>query len=433
MNTSVNEKINEIRIPETLEKRISMGFDQGKLEEGIRRNRMKKRLTSAAASAAVILVVSGVIGFDEVGAAIKNALRYVPGFNVLISRDDGELLVLPEEVEVRDGELFMRLKAAVQSDGIISLAIESNLGVTETVSGKEKEDESFQDEFNRLNLSLKSPDGKSYSKKGWSLGSGGEYWLHSADFEITEGTTDYVLTAGELTLGFKLSASEGVDTLADLGPSATDKEIMVAGLRSETEDEVRISLVNSSKNGIISSYPLGEETHYALFGSPFPLESLYIEDSQGMKTYPEIPSSYGGLLSNFVFKADPLSDYRLVLPYMEMSYPDIRSEKITLQTPEDGETIALNKSLQLGRFTVDVLEISRQGDEVSLKLASDPAEDEILAGFTVEGVGGYGMSYEEEPVLLLSYSNIGNRFTMRLKNPHSLLEGKWMIDLPKKN
>ncbi len=170
---------------------------------------MKKRLTSAAASAAVILVVSGVIGFDEVGAAIKNALRYVPGFNVLISRDDGELLVLPEEVEVRDGELFMRLKAAVQSDGIISLAIESNLGVTETVSGKEKEDESFQDEFNRLNLSLKSPGGTSYSMKGWSLASGGEYWLHSADFEITEGTTDYVLTAGELSLGFKLSASEG--------------------------------------------------------------------------------------------------------------------------------------------------------------------------------------------------------------------------------
>ncbi len=33
MNTSVNEKINEIRIPETLEKRISMGFDQGKLED----------------------------------------------------------------------------------------------------------------------------------------------------------------------------------------------------------------------------------------------------------------------------------------------------------------------------------------------------------------------------------------------------------------
>lgn len=432
MKTSLNEKIKEIGIPETLDTRIRMGFDQAKLEEGIKRSRMKRSLTNAAASAAVLFVTLGLIGFDHVGAAIRNALRYIPGFNILVNKDEGDILVLPEEVEIREGDLFLRLKAAVQSNQRISLSIESNLGVAEAGISGDKTDKASEEWFRKLNLTLKNPDGTTYSKGDWSLGSGGEFWMHNADFEVAAGNTDYVLTAGELSLNFKLSISDGVDSLTDLGPSAIDKDITVVGLRRDKEDELHISLVSSSKNGIITSYPMGEESLFALFGSPFILESIHLKDIQGKKIYPEIPSSYGGLLSSFIFNAESASDYTLVLPYMEMSYPEIQSDKITLSTPEDGETRTLDKSVQLGKFTVDVLEIRREGDDVTLKLASKPLPDEVLSYFTIDGVGGYGMSYDKEPLLHLSLKNVGQKFSMRLKNPQSLLKGEWIIELPEK-
>ena len=437
MKTSLNEKMSEINIPDSLDVRITMGFDKARLEKGIALNRLKKKLAATAASAAILFLTLGFIGFDKVGAAMKEALQYIPGFNVLLKAEDSAVFVLPKQIEAQTGEHYIRLKAAVQRGDILSLAIESNLGLYEDptedkMTGEEKYGRAFDKRFKDLNLTLTDSNGTVFEKKDWSLGTGGEFWLHNADFKVTEGTTKYNLSAGNVSLDFSLTVSEGVNSLLNLGPHATDKGITIVGLLSSIESEVHMDLVSSSKNGLIESYPMGEESHYTLFGSPFPLESLYLIDDSGVRTYPEIPSSYGNLLSNFVFKADPQSDYKLVLPYMEMSYPDEKSGKIRLQTPGDGETVPLNESVKIGDFTVDLLEISRDGDDVIIKINSEPLEDEILSGFTIKGVGSYGVSWENEPVIILSYENVGRSFSMRMISPTTFLKGDWVIDLSEK-
>ena len=438
MKTSFDEKINELTIPDALDTRISMGFREAKLKTFTDKNRMKKRFTALAASLAFTFLALGFIGFDNVGAAIKEALKYIPGLNVLVEKQDGDLLVLQDQVVVKNEDHYLTLKSAVQNGNSLHLTIESNLGLetdTKIQENMEKEENLVSNSqlLQALNLTLRDSNGEVYTAESWWHSSGGTLWSHNASFVVNEESTTYVLEAGGMKVDFTLAPSRGVDALEDLGPYAKDKGITVVGLLKRDEDRVRVDLVHAIEEGRLSSYPLEKENVFALFGSDFDLESLHLLDKEGNKTYPLLPTSYSNPLSEFSFNSDPAKAYSLSLPYMMVTYPEVRSKKFTLSTPQDGETITLDKSVSLGKFTVDLLNMTRKGDEVIIHLASKALESEILASFSVEGVSGYGFSYEEPegPILILSYMDIGSRFSIRFTKPESLLHGEWVIDLSK--
>jgi hypothetical protein len=427
MKTPFDEKMNEVNIPESLDQRISMGFDRAKLESGMDRNRMKKRFTTIAASLAITFLALGIIGFDNVGAAIREALKYVPGFNVLVEKQDGDIYILPKQLEVRDGDRYLKLTAAARIGDILHIRMESNHLVE---PGKEAMEVNFED----IKIELDdAANGTGSVIRGWARGSGGSLWSQDMEYKVDPASNAFTLAVDDLSIDFTLVASRGVDALEDLGSYAKDQGITIVGLMEKLEDRIRVDLISNSENGTISSYPLGGETTFVMFGEDSALESLHLVDAEGNKTFPNLPSSYGNLLSEFYFRADPTKDYRLVLPYMVMQYPELESDKITLKTPAFGETIPINKSLKLGKFTVDFLSIKRIGDEVTIKLASEPVGSEVLAFFHLKGVSGYGSSYAEPegPILIFSYKDIGEKFSFRLTRPESILKGDWVIDLAK--
>lgn len=284
-----------------------------------------------------------------------------------------------------------------------------------------------------LNLTLRDSNGEVFTAESWWHSSGGTLWMHGADFTVNEASSTYILEAGGMKIDFTLVPSRGVDTLEELGPYAKDKGITVVGLLKKLENKVHVDLVNTIEEGRLTSYPLEKENVFALFGSDFDLESLHLSDKEGNKTYPTLPASYSNPLSEFNFDADPAKNYSLSLPYMMVDYPEVESKKFTLKTPRDGETINLDKTVILGKFTVNLLDITRKGDDVIIRLASNPLASEVLASFSVEGTSGYGFSYEKPdgPILILSYKDIGNRFSIRFKKPESLVHGDWVIDLSK--
>lgn len=438
MKTSFDEKINEITIPDALDTRIHMGFGEAKLKHAYDKNRMKKRFTALAASLAFTFLTLGFIGFDNVGAAIKEALKYIPGLNVLVEKQDGDLLVLEDQVVVKNENHYLTLTSAVLNGNNLHLTIESNLGLETDVKiqeNMEKEENlaSSSQLLQALNLTLRDSNGEVYAAESWWHSSGGTLWSHNASFAVNEGTTSYILEAGGMKVDFTLVPSRGVDALEDLGPYAKDKGITVVGLLKKYDNRVRVDLVHDMEEGRLTSYPLEKDNVFALFGSDFDLESLHLLDKEGNKTYPFLPTSYSNPLSEFNFNADPAKAYSISLPYMMVEYPEAKSKKFSLSTPEDGETIALDKSVSFGKFTVDLLDMTRKGDEVIIHLASKALESEVLASFSVEGVSGYGFSYEEPegPILILSYKKIGNRFSIRFTKPESLLQGDWVIDLSK--
>jgi|GEM_PF-774037 len=438
MKTSFDEKINEIAIPDALDTRIHMGFGEAKLQTSIGKNRMKKRFTALAASLAITFLALGIIGFDNVSAAIKEALKFIPGLNVLVEKQDGDVLVLLDQVVVKNEDHYLTLKSAVQDGNNLHLTIESNLGLESDIKIQEniKKEENLASStqlLKDLNLTLRDSKGEIYTAESWWHSSGGTLWMHGTDFTVNEASSTYILEAGGMKIDFTLVPSRGVDTLEDLGPYAKDKGITVVGLLKKLENKVHVDLINTIEEGRLTSYPLEKENVFALFGSDFDLESLHLLDKEGNKTYPTLPASYSNPLSEFYFDADPAKDYSLSLPYMMVDYPEVESKKLTLSTPRDGETINLDKSVSFGKFTVDLLEMTRKGDDVIIHLASKPLASEVLASFSVEGPSGYGFSYEkpEGPILILSYKNIGNRFSLRFTKPESLINGDWIIDLSK--
>ncbi|MGB4589516.1 MAG: hypothetical protein WBI17_09840, partial [Clostridiaceae bacterium] len=168
MKTSFDDKINEITIPDSLDTRINMGFGEAKLKAFSENNRRKKRFTALAASLAITFLAFGIIGFDNVSAAIKEALKYIPGLNVLVKKQDGDILVLEDQVVVKTDDHYLTLKSAVQNGNRLHLSIESNLGLETDLKiqeNTEKEDSSLSNDqlLKELNLTLKDSKGDAYT------------------------------------------------------------------------------------------------------------------------------------------------------------------------------------------------------------------------------------------------------------------------------
>jgi len=64
----------------------------------VRKRRYKKILIGVAASFTIIISSISIIGLERVEAAIKHMLQYVPGYNVLVDKDEGLVLALLDQV-----------------------------------------------------------------------------------------------------------------------------------------------------------------------------------------------------------------------------------------------------------------------------------------------------------------------------------------------
>lgn len=196
-----------------------------------------------------------------------------------------------------------------------------------------------------------------------------------------------------------------------------------------------ISLLNQSEQRIIESYPFEESIWVSGWSATLSTEkSMYLIDKKGKKIYPNIPSSRGGLMSDFYFDTKDTEGLKLILPYIKVHYPDIKTKKIKISSPKDGEKQELNQGLTLGEFEINVIDVKRRGEEILISLKASSPEDEILDELYVRGVSAYGIGPNEKTgymELSLNAEDMGKRFTIWFGSPKSLLLGDWEIDLDK--
>src|SRR5690606_10483185 len=105
----------------------------------------------------------------------------------------------------------------------------------------------------------------------------------------------------------------------------------------------------------------------------------------------------------------------LVLPYVKVYYPNLKTDKIRIQTPKDGEVKSINKTLNLGDFEINILDVRREGDEIILSLKANSLEDEILDLVRIGGISGYGIWFNEDTgytELFIDKEEAGRRFSL---------------------
>ncbi|NLY77990.1 MAG: hypothetical protein GX080_07920 [Tissierellia bacterium] len=415
MTDKLKDMFNSISLPEDLDERIELGFDRGRAYESAQRRRFKRRVVAVAATLTLIIGSISIIGLDKVEAAIKQMLQYVPGYNVLVDKEEGEVLALQEPVYHEVDGIFLRITAASKLDKNLTVTIESNKNLIS------KEEVLLKDE--RSNILAPS---------SWAVAGGGDFWQGNYHFEVKEDYVDYSIVLGNQEVSFTLEKTIEVDDFLQLGPHAQDKGISIVAIKKPMEDKMKISLLNRSEGEKIVGYPFEENLYSSIWNPYTKLEkSMYLIDREGSKTYPTIPSSFGSQMSDFYFPTTDKEGLKLVLPYVKVNYPNLKTEKVRIQTPKDGQVERINKTLVLGNIEINLIDIRRDKDEIIVSLKAVSLEDEILDDVRIRGISGYGLTFNEDTgytELFIDREEVGNRFSLYFESPTTLLLGDWEIE-----
>lgn len=425
MNKNPKDILDNIPIPDELDERIELAFEDGRKYKRIRRNKFKKSLVGIAASLIIVVGFMGMIGFDKVEAAIKQVLQYVPGYNLVLESDDGSVYVLKDKVFYEDDDIYVKITAASKLNENFNISVESNYGLIE------------HEPLENIDLFLKDEDDNIFTTDMWSRSGGGEFWKGDYYFQVEDGYSNYFLIVGDVEVPFALEKGTEIEDFLQLGNHASDKGIDIVAIKKVLEDRLMISLLHQSDDKIVEDYPFGDNLF--LFGSSNESldfeNSMYIMDSEGNKIYPTLPSSYGNLMSDFYFDIENKEGLKLILPYVKVQYPNIQSAKIRIKTPKDGEIQAINEVVSLGDFRINIFDVRRQGEEIIIRLESDSiVEDELLEDVFLRANFGYG--YGPNPQtgdfeLFINVKDVGRRFSITFESPTILLFGDWVIDLDK--
>src|SRR5690625_3796766 len=355
MKDRLEVNLNKIPLPENLDERIEKGFNRAKKEESIGR-RWPKALAITAAVVTILATSIGIIGLDKVEAAIKQALQYVPGYNIVVDREVGEILALKDPVIYRKNNVFINIKAASKLGSHLNISVESNLKL-----GDETKD--------YVDIHLKDREGKTIKYDRWSTAAGGEFWQGDYYFKVDEDEEAFILEMEGHEIFFTLEKTKEVESLRQLGGYHSKKGIHIVAIKKMVEDRLMVSLLNQSDEKTIYEYPFEENLIGEGWGKRGDLEkSMYIIDDRGQKLYPQIPSSFGNSLSDFYFNTVDKEGLELVLPYVKVIYDDLESEKVKIKKPKDGEIIDINKRVSLGEFEIEILDIKNKGEELVVSL-----------------------------------------------------------------
>ncbi len=411
MNTNLKDMLNDIPIPEDIDKSIELGFKKAHRE--LRRRKVKKSFTTIAASLVILISAMGIIGFDRVEAAIKKALQYIPGYNILVDTEEGKVLALKDKVRYEKDGIYVIITAVSKLGKDFNISIESNF-----------------EEIDNTEVLLKDEAGNIISSKSWSRAGGGDFWKGDYYFEVEEQYNSYSLLLGDIEIPFTLEKTEEVEDFLQLGNNASDKGISIVAIKKPLEDKLMISLLHQSEGKIIEDYPFEKSLW---LGERLDIEkSMYILDKEGNKIYPDIPSSFGSLMSDFYFDISDQEGLKLVLPYVKVIYPNIKTEKIKIKTPKDGKVQDINKELPFGQFSIEVIDAKTEGEQIIISFKINSLENEIIDSINIRGIDGYGLGTNEETgnmELFINKKDVGRNFSIYFTSPTTILLGDWIIEL----
>lgn len=416
MTDKLDGMLNSIPIPDVLDESIERGFEKAKSQQDSKKSRRLKLFTTVAASLIIIISSVIIVGPDKVEATIKRALQYVPGFNVLIDKEEGSVLALQEPILYEDGDMFVKITAASKLGKHFYISIQSN-----------------HSNYGHYELMLRDEGGNIMHTGNWSIGSGSEMWLGDYYFEVEAEAEKYSILLGDLEIPFTLKKTTEIEDFLQIGNHASDKGIDIVAIKKPMEDRLMISLLNRSEDKTLAGYPLGKGLLQSpWFSAPDAEISMYLTDSTGNKIYPALPSSYSGSMSDIYFDTVDKEGLKLVLPYVNIKYPDVKTEKLRFTKPQDGETQYINKTLHLGNFEINVSDIRREGNELIINLKCSSPEDELLDSVSVSGISGYSLGPNEDTgytEMITRADDVGKKFSICFESPSSILFGDWSIEL----
>lgn len=389
--------------------------------------RKPRRRAAIGAAAAAILMTAGLLAFSPVvQAGLKQALSFLPGFGtVLESSPDSPLYVLekPYTSAVGTGELIVEGVLLQENGGSITLRGQQIPQVIE-----------FQADIGGIRYTF-TPMMRSSSSGEWY----GNYSTAAPLKLEPEAAESIILHLNGTTIGpLALQAPETADALQHLGASDVQQDVRITAFPVRLGDGlVRVELLPTLPDSlsVVQSYLLQ------------PLVSgngLYVENAAGEKLSIE-PSSSMPSPSEFRFRETDTTgaqQYKVVIPYIELSKRETLSREVVLPLPDIGESAPLNITAEIAGFPVVFTRIERSNGtavSVDVDVKFDPEAAKSLTHFFIRYPGSAtndSFSWENTGLppsivktLHLDAEPGADTLRFRMSEPFFLLKGPWILPL----
>lgn len=402
--------------PEALARIRKRTLDRAAGGDRVPVQRKPRRLAVWAAAAALALVAVGttaVVGPDQVWARF---MQYVPGFG---TRDAGEATLAAERpVRVEEGGKWVEVRGLMAGEQGISVRVATH-GVPLSLANVLLEAGGTQVPMTSGHYS--TGGGQDYEGWLWTPENNLSTDLRSVAVLVRDGTREWRIPLA-LVPGSQLVAIE------QFGPSATVSRYRLAARLTAYENRTALT--------VLTGAPAGEMV--IELGRNFPDMAADRPLTLSAPGWEREPGSRGDTLDEtWEFETDSLpagaESVRLTVPAVEVRQTGQAKVRLPVATGD------VNQTVQVGDWPVTITRTEDLGGG-SLKLWFDlgPAGTRYLTGLGLVKQGGreVSRSWKVDEVhgqmewMVIDLKPGAKSVMLTLGEPHIVVEGPWVIDLP---
>lgn len=391
-----------------------------------------------AAAILVLCVGMSVLGPGRVWAEVKKILEYIPGWGIALEKQDGgERWVLPQPVEVKAGQEYVKLMAAMADDTGLQITFEGTMGIAPDKTTTSRN-------IDQLQVRLIDAQGKEHTSGNSSMGVGSK-WIafHSFGREVKMDAPLRLIVEGEqrVEIPFILQKADSYESYYAMGPTVKHNGLQITAIPAIDGDKVKATLVALPQKGVqirqYGRYPQTNQKYDDFQYTGLLAEEVMLRDQTGREYTPLNPGSWMGVLNEFTFTA-PLnqSPYTLHIPYVRVQYED--SKTVSFPIPRAGE-VELHRSIQLAGFTLDLIKAIRVDDktvEVLVDTHYDDTKAESLIDVRVEPLtrdrstsGEYSRKDQSLYKFRIYTDTSASKAKVRFSQPETIRRGPWDFTL----
>lgn len=379
-----------------------------------KRNRLKLWHVTAAAVAAILLLILG-IGPNNVAAAVNRLLLYIPGFGIHTSQNVN--LVAPNPVRAeKDG-------VKIDINGV--LADSKGTSLMAYVEGEIPDIKSSY---------LVDLSGTRYPYQSGMMSTAGNFqnywaWYKALPANVKQAAL-VIPSLSNWTIDIPLTTTTGLDTADNFGPSVTVNNVTVSAQSLSFPDETKVTLlVQSLRGGVLQS-----------------IKDAALVDTDG-KAYP-LNHQAAGYVGNglMYYSTSPNIGDKLKVTISSLNLLQDVHASTSIPVPKKNSPLSLNQSFILGTWNLKLTkaEVVSQNNKDWLRIyvAPDFVDGAIINGMISQlSVNGKpidaAMSEFDESTggikwLQIPYPTGEKSIKVTVENIDILVNGPWKLEIPVK-
>lgn len=407
-----------------------------------------RKLATVAAVVTLAVFTMSLFGFNNIANALGELFRFIPGYGI-VEDDSIEYVIDEQDVKSENDQVTMTLKNAIATkDGItITMEIErKDYDESTAMEEKKKEMDDIGKYRFRQPTFLLYTESKKYESKSWSMGSGGKVDIATIFFSMDSidinTQTEYRFNYGNgyLEAVFKLKKYESFNSLNEIGATDIHNNISITAVSSMKDGRLEVELYPINKTDYnISSFN-------KVYDKGYNGKDLSLLTSSSTKPYIE-PGTCMGPNKEFSFDVSP-EDKNLILEIPYIVVESKESRNVTLNIPEPGKKITVNKELKFKDSSMIINSVERvkmkdnEDDALKMDISyknGDSAKIMFAAqffrtnAFGMTQGGGYSTEIDENDIVHTVYYYLekgeDRRLRLKVDKPSYYLLGDYKLEL----